>query len=392
MRLDEEGVATGGLTGWPHSEFRKRQLDIQFTGSGSEYFRIWIVNLLLTVLTLSLYWPFAKARKLRYFYANTLVDGQALSFHGNPKRMLRGHVLLLALALCYGLAGHFSPAAGGFAFLVMCVIWPALWRAGQQFRLGNTGWRGLRFGFEAELAPAYLAFTPLYLPLLVVALTPLITGAAPGQPMSLTGSLISGLATLALLLGLPWSLLLIKRYQHGGYRFADQRGELSLRLGPVMRLGFKASGLTLLPAFVLGLGVALLMPSMTPQNVVQGLLLLIAALGLAYLLVLAMVQPYFTARFQNLVWNATHSQELQFTSRLGFRDLLWLTLKNGLLTLITLGFYRPFAAIHTARLRLEAVSLTLDGDHETWLAEQQQIQPAAVGEFAGDFFGIDMGL
>jgi uncharacterized membrane protein YjgN (DUF898 family) len=43
---------------------------IQFTGSGSAYFRIWVVNLLLTVVTLGLYHPWAKVRKLQYFYGN----------------------------------------------------------------------------------------------------------------------------------------------------------------------------------------------------------------------------------------------------------------------------------------------------------------------------------
>ena len=71
---------------------------IAFSGSGSEYFRIWIVNLLLTLVTLSLYYPWAKVRRLRYFHTNTQVAGHALDFHGEPVKMLRGHLLVLALA------------------------------------------------------------------------------------------------------------------------------------------------------------------------------------------------------------------------------------------------------------------------------------------------------
>ena len=59
---------------------------------------------------------------------------------------------------------------------------------------------------------------------------------------------------------------------------------------------------------------------------------------------------------------------------------------------MTLGLYRPFAAVHTARLRLEAVSLTMDGDPETWVAGQESASQDAAGDLAGDFFGIDMGL
>ncbi|MES2699984.1 MAG: DUF898 family protein, partial [Pseudomonadota bacterium] len=69
-------------------------LDIRFTGSGSEYFRIWIVNLLLIVVTLGIYLPWAKVRRLKYFHGNTLVGDEPLGFHGNPRKMLRGYLLV----------------------------------------------------------------------------------------------------------------------------------------------------------------------------------------------------------------------------------------------------------------------------------------------------------
>ncbi|MGI9025580.1 MAG: DUF898 family protein, partial [Burkholderiaceae bacterium] len=53
-----------------------------FTGTGSEYFKIWIVNLALTLVTLSIYSPWAKVRRLRYFYGNTLLDDSPFEFHG----------------------------------------------------------------------------------------------------------------------------------------------------------------------------------------------------------------------------------------------------------------------------------------------------------------------
>ncbi len=55
------------------------QLPIEFTGSGSEYFRIWIVNLLLMFVAFGLYDPWAKVQRLRYFYAHTLVGKAALA-------------------------------------------------------------------------------------------------------------------------------------------------------------------------------------------------------------------------------------------------------------------------------------------------------------------------
>ena len=56
-----------------------RNLPLAFTASGSEYFRIWVINVLLVVVTLGFYLPFAKARRLRYFYANVSLDGPGLA-------------------------------------------------------------------------------------------------------------------------------------------------------------------------------------------------------------------------------------------------------------------------------------------------------------------------
>jgi len=63
---------------------------LRFTGDGREYFRIWIVNLLLTLGTFGVYGAWAKVRKLRYFRQNTLLDGHAFDFHARPLPMLFG--------------------------------------------------------------------------------------------------------------------------------------------------------------------------------------------------------------------------------------------------------------------------------------------------------------
>ena len=61
--------AVSGLEG-PAEGQQSFHLRISFTGSGSEYFRIWIVNLLLLLVTFGIYYPWAKVRRLRYFQKN----------------------------------------------------------------------------------------------------------------------------------------------------------------------------------------------------------------------------------------------------------------------------------------------------------------------------------
>jgi hypothetical protein len=143
-------------------------LGLRFTASGSEYFRIWIVNLLLIVVTLGFYLPFAKARRLRYFYANTLVDGQPLAFHGDAWKMFRGYLVMLLLFGAYAGASYFSEWVAFGAFVLLALLWPALWRSSMMFRMANTSWRGLRFGFQGSQAGAYQAMLPVFLPSMVI--------------------------------------------------------------------------------------------------------------------------------------------------------------------------------------------------------------------------------
>ena len=380
-----------------------QRLEVAFTGSGSEYFRIWIVNLLLTILTLTLYTPFARARRLSYFYANTRVGGHALGFHGSPWKMLRGYLLVAGLGAAYAVALRLAPLAAGAAVLLFAAVWPALWRASLQFRLGNTSWRGLRFGFDADLAGAYRAVLPIYLPAaLVMAVLAALPGPGPesGQQAALPAPLAGLVGVLGLLAPLlyPLGLAWMKRYQHGGFRYASESTRLDAGAGTFYLIALKTVAVAV-AGFALGFALLWLMgsdvmkggmPTRAPSLLTM--LLTLALVAAVYLLMFALVWPYFTVQLQNQVWNATVSHRLQFESDLRFGPYMGLSALNFVLTLVTLGLYRPFAAVAAARMRLEAVSVQVRGDVDGWLARAQQQTEGATGDAAGDFFGIDLGL
>ena len=109
------------------------------------------------------------------------------------------------------------------------------------------------------------------------------------------------------------------------------------------------------------------------------------------LALLVMIKPYAVSRLQNLVWNHTRSDTLQFHSDLRYAAMLRLTVKNWLLVLLTLGLYWPFAAIAMTRLRVEAVSVTSLVDPDMLIAKGLVTDDAA-GDAAGDLFGFDLGI
>jgi uncharacterized membrane protein YjgN (DUF898 family) len=111
-----------------------------------------------------------------------------------------------------------------------------------------------------------------------------------------------------------------------------------------------------------------------------------------YVGLLSLLGAYFTARVQNLSWNATRSQALSFGSSLSVMSLAALIMKNLLLMIVTLGLYRPFAVVNVMALRLGAVEIEVEGNIDAWRASAALSTEVTSGEMAGDFFGIDMGL
>jgi uncharacterized membrane protein YjgN (DUF898 family) len=137
-----------------------RTLSLGFSGSGREYFRIWVVNLLLTLATLGIYSAWAKVRRLQYFDRNTHLAGATFDFHGNPRAVLVGRLLSVLLLVAYHYAFGFSTSFGVVVIAGLLLAFPYLMRGALRFRLGNTSYRGLRLGFDGSVAQAYLAWLP----------------------------------------------------------------------------------------------------------------------------------------------------------------------------------------------------------------------------------------
>lgn len=378
-----------------------RVLPIAFTASGSEYFRIWIVNLLLIGVTLGFYIPFAKARRLRYFYANTLVDHQPLAFHGDPWKMFRGYLVMLVIFGVYAAVARVSDWATLGAFGVLAAIWPALWRSSLMFRLSNTSWRGLRFGFVGSLAGAYQAVLPLFVPGLLILLATAwgLSGVDQTNDRAMAEASqrlvpLMGLAIVVGLVMLPWALWRMRRYQHNGYRHARERTRFALGAWPFYRISLKAALLAVVCVAVMVL--LLLAVGMLVGGAVGGksaaVLIVTLVVGFGYLVLFALVGSASAAWMQNLSWGATRSDALRFHSQLSPWGLARMTLANVLLTIVTLGLYRPFAVVRTTRLRLQAMAVVAEGDIDAWQADPTAVAGSGSGEMSGDFFGIDVGL
>ncbi|MGS5086227.1 YjgN family protein [Hydrogenophaga sp. A37] len=408
MEPTDEFEETERLTLEPVAPPGPKTLDIRFTGSGSEYFRIWIVNLLLTLVTLTLYLPFARARRMAYFQNNTLVGGDPLGFHADPWKMFRGYLLVLVLGVGYSAVSNFMPTLSWVALLVFAALWPALWRASLQFRLRNTSWRGVRLAFAGDMTSAYLAMLPFFIPALAFAL--LMPDMSDAESVSAEAAqqagIVAGVVILGFMVLLPWLWARIKAYQHGGYVFAQERTTFTAGAKRFYGLSIKITGVSLLVMMGLGTLMGVLFGACLALGVVSlgdfsnlgegaGLLFIVGGgvvLVMVYVLWPLIVGSYMTSRFQNLLWANTRSPRIRFTSQLKLAPLMRVNIVNWLLIALTLGLFWPFAKVRSARIRLEAMSVQVEGDVDQWVSDSLQQPAGVIGDAAGDFFGIDMGL
>ncbi|AXA92596.1 YjgN family protein [Massilia sp. YMA4] len=346
-----------------------REERIEFTATGSEYFRIWIVNLLLTIVTLGIYSAWAKVRRNQYFYASTRLAGSSFEYHGKPLAILRGRVVGVVLLGSYQLALRYHPPTAGIVLILIAGLMPWLIWKSLQFALHNSSYRGVRFGFRGSWKGAYLHY--LGLPLL------------------------SGL-TLGLLY--PFVHQRVKRFQHSESRFGATHFTFDAPVGKF----YKAYGVLLL-LLVLGSAVAIaivaalaggfsaLNGGSTDILVRAGQTLVVFVGFFGWYAYLLCVLWAFMAVLQNLIWNHTQLGPHRFRSTMKWTSLAGLYITNTLAIICTLGLFIPFAHVRALKYRLESTALVVAGSLDDVVAAKGG-DVNSVGESVADLAGIDLAL
>lgn len=349
----------------------QEKLRFSFSGTGTEYFNIWMVNLLLTILTLGIYSAWAKVRRLQYFYRNSWLNEANFDYHGDPVAILKGRVLAVLLFALYNLSGTFSPLVGAIVLIPILIVMPVLLYKSLRFRAINSSYSGLRFGFSAKLRDAYKTF--LLWPLL---------------------------ALLTLFALTPFAHQRIKQFQHGQARFGTAPFHFSASISSFYALYGKTLLIVLsllgLIAAVFGAGFMGLVETATStmepdksKAAVIGFIMI--AVFLLVIVGALLVGPYFTSRLQNLIWKHTYLENHQLGSDLTARGLFWVKFTNLLGIMITFGLYKPFADVRLARYRLEHMWLEPQGALDEFVRDTQQ-EAAAFGEEAAEIFDVDISL
>lgn len=346
---------------------------LQFHGSGGEYFRIWMVNTLLTLVTLGLYWPWASVRKRRYFYNQTLLDGQAFDFLGKPWSIFKGFIGIYLLFVLYQISSQMQwlSMAASIALIGVALL-PWLVQKSLRFRARTLSWRGMHGQFHGDLKSSYVNY--LLWPLLL----------AP---------------SLGILY--PYWIRRTQNYAMQNLGFGDQRILNQNQSKDFYRLFGKI--LMLLFAFfatsaAFSLILALYYKSGNPLSLMGGwsflgLGLLSSLLFLGYLLTIMAVRAMYLVGLKRLRWHGTQLGEMRFEANWTVQGFLRIEIPNMLLTFCTLGLYSPVAQIRRMEYFIDRLSLVGPaGALEDFVCTSQQTIEGASGDAGTDLIGLDLGL
>lgn len=317
-----------------------RRLPLEFVGSASAYFRVWIVNLCLSLLTLGLYSPWAKVRNKQHLYGQMRLDGTPFRYLAPPLAILKGRLIAAVLITGFYAVTHLYLSLRWYGVLIVAAGLPWILVRARAFEAHHSAFRNLRFGFGGTYSGA---FTNL--------------GLAAIQAVTV--------------FGLPWAYCRVKNYFVGHLCFGDVRARVHC---PGNRL-FVPFLLTLVIGVVC-LGVVFVEVGWVfarEREFADWMLpACLAPLYLGYALAYSLLK----ARALNLLWRRTRLGPLHFEPSYRARDLLLIYLTNTFAVVASLGLLVPWAAVRLARYRTEGLSVFADDGWDAFSATGTA--PAAV--------------
>lgn len=369
-------------------ETRNTNKPFEFTGNGTEYFKIWIVNILLSIITLGIYSAWATVRNKRYFYGNTCLDGSSFEYHALPMQILKGRIIAMILYIIYVLTAESAPyvALGILGLVVLLLPWLLWSRAGFNARMSS--YRNVHFSFVGSLWNAYIYI--LIYPLLVILVSYLVW-----KYFGLASALV------AILVLIPFVHKSYTSYMINNAEYGKSRFSANITTREFYWVYIYIFILLLIGALVMAVPVSFVYG--TISDILQGSTFnipdgeFIKGIIIIYLLYIVgslLIKAIFKSTMRNYVYNNTQFDNVaQLHSKLKARKLFALYLGNLILIVFTLGLATPWVKVRLARYECNSLSMDVEQNIPNYVNEHLSKQ-SSLGDEIGDAFDVslDMGL
>ena len=397
------------------------RVSLEFKGSGSEYFKIWIVNLFLSILTLGIYSAWAKVRRKRYLYGNTSIKGASFEYHASPITILKGRLIAVALLIVYSVLSELFPLVGFFLLILLFAFIPwIVWRS-LRFNARMTSLRNVHFSFKGRLGKSYLFYLviPFIFPLLISSLfsfgysvlvyeypienfynyfSDLINfpDYYPTEILILTVGSVS-----MYLLMIPYVQKIKMSYYMNNSCFGQGKFSSNISASKFYLIDI-LTFLVTAAVFLFPIMIFLLIYGFNAffdygseflDNVNS--IVLVFFIFVAYVFMLSSVflsTAFFTAKLRNYVYSNTQlNDNISVNSNLNTWNLFWLYLSNFFLMIFTVGLAYPLTIIRKTKYMAETVSVKNVEAFSQYVSQQEQ-QQSALGEEIGEAFDVGSGI
>lgn len=402
-------------------------MDFKFTGNAGDYFGIWFVNGLLSSLTFGIYGPWAKVKRLQYFYSHTSVDDSSFQFLANPANMLVSRLIALGLFMLFVFSEPYSGALllATVIYVTLVVLYliaaPIVLTLVASFRLRNSAWRNVRFDFNKDYRWAYRVYL---------------------APLAVLGILIISLAVPFYMADTARSDFIQSQAVEGGDSSISDADSGDAKVdeseGEESDIFDFMEPNHLIPAAVIAVLFVVLIPyfdfihtrflamnarfgrskftlTSTAKDFYAVYLIAIAFLSvlasvwvaylyfdidgsLYFLLIMllttaffSLVKSYFKAQRYNLIFNNLMLDDAhEVRAKAKTLPVFWLIFTNTLAIIFTFGLMKPWAEIRIARYFLGVTQLKVVGSLNGFTASAQKDENAFAEELS-DVFDLELG-
>ncbi len=342
--------------------------EFEFRGSAAEYFGIWIVNLLLSLLTFGIYSAWAKVRTKKYFYQNTYVAGRSFDYHATGLQILIGRIIVIAGIVAYTILGAI-PLVNLVMILGLIFLIPYLLVRSLRFQARMSSWSNVRFDFQGSWGSAAANY---FLYPILAALTAYTTW--------------------------PFVTRSVQRFHVNGHTFGQTKMSFDSPIGPFYKAFLCAAlwvivGLSALLAIV-GVNAGTLEAFRSLESGDADIAALMIILSLYGFLIVVMVPALiiYHAMVRNTVYNYTILGDgHRFYSDVSALRLLWISVSNAAVIGVTLGLMLPWAHVRRVRYLANHTTFIPAGPLDDFVGDVSA-QVSAIGDAYGDIEGFDIGI
>jgi uncharacterized membrane protein YjgN (DUF898 family) len=353
----------------------------EFTGSGTEYFKIWIVNTLLTIVTFGIYYPWAKVRNNRYLYANSMVENKNFEYHATGKQLLFGYLLAISIFFIYNLLSSVFPTAALLFLFLFFIFLPWLILKGMRFNLNMTSFNNVRFNFDGKLFESYIIF--LGIPILYILLFILFGFLLKFSKESVILTLLLLLIFFVTNLDTPkFMIILLKSI---GIYFI---------VSIIFTLVFL--GIFYLTGYVSDINFIMSVMKENPKEGIKMVLeLLFPLLVLGYFLfifVATITFAYYSVKKREYIFDNTKlNDSVSFLSTMKFFPYAYILITNFILIILSLGFAYPWAKVRVAKYTLDNTMIRMAGGFDDYYSISD-VKDSAFADQMNDVLNLGVGV